>query len=348
MNQVSTVNIAVLGASGYTGAELLRLLLQHPHAYISALAAYSHAGKPVSAVFPHLYHHDLPNLVTIESIDFSDIDLVFCCLPHGTTQPIIASLPGHVRIIDLSADFRLHDAAAYQHWYGKHHQALALQSQAVYGLSEHYRDQINDARLVANPGCYPTCSLLPLLPLVNAAMLEQGQLIIDAKSGVSGAGRAVKESLIYNEVAEGLTPYSVNQHRHKAEMMQELHVTDSRYDVTFVPHLIPQRRGMVATMYARLANGATINDARVTLQECYAPAPFVQVLGDDMVPSTHHVRGSNQCYMNVFTGSDNQHIILISAIDNLMKGASGQAVHNMNLMYGFDETAGLTQGALFP
>jgi N-acetyl-gamma-glutamyl-phosphate reductase len=340
----STLNIAILGASGYTGAELIRLCLQHPHVHIAALSANTYAGQSIAEVFPHLGGHDLPMLEMIEAIDFTAIDVVFCCLPHATTQAIIPTLPKHVTIIDLSADFRLHDLAAYEYWYGHTHAAPELQKEAVYALTEHYAAQVKKARLIANPGCYPTCSLLPLLPLKQAGLLNLSHaIIVDAKSGVTGAGRSVKQNLLFNEVSEGTTPYSINQHRHKAELEQEL----GSKNITFVPHLLPQKRGMIATIYANLKNG-TANEARQTLQDFYAPHPFVTVLKAGDGPSTHHVRGSNQCHIGVFEGASVDNIILISVIDNLMKGASGQALHNMNIRFGFTETLGLTSGVLFP
>ncbi len=348
-NSIQPVNIAILGASGYTGAELLRLLPAHPYACITALTAHAHAGKPVDAVFPHLTGHNLPSLTTIDAVDFSEIDIVFCCLPHATTQTVLRDLPEHVRIIDLSADFRLTDIHAYERWYGQPHQAQSLQQEAVYGLTEHYRERIAPVRLIANPGCYPTCSLLALLPLASNRLIDTSRVIIDAKSGVSGAGRSVKQHLLYNEVAEGMQPYGVNQHRHMAEMEQEITAFGGTSPgITFVPHLVPQRRGMIATIYANLHEGVTYDQARNMLAQAYAPEPFVTLLDEGVVPSTHSVRGTNHCHLNLFPGTGDDQIILISAIDNLVKGASGQAIQNLNVMLGVDETLGLQGGAIFP
>lgn len=343
------IRCAIIGASGYTGAELIRLLHSHPHAEIAALSANSHAGQQMQDVFPHLFYDALPPLTSTEAIHFDDIDVAFCCLPHATSQKIIATLPKHLKIIDLSADFRLADVEAYRHWYGEDHHAPALQAEAIYGLTEHYRADLPNHRLIANPGCYPTCSLLPLLPLAKAGMLEADPIIIDAKSGVSGAGRAIKQGMLYNEVSEGMTAYSVNHHRHMGELHQELSLAlGVQPRITFVPHLIPQKRGMVTTIYARLTSGYDITAARAQLHQTYEYEPFVHLMPQGNVPSTHSVRGSNHCLMNIFAGSDARSIILISVIDNLMKGASGQAVQNMNLLCGLPETEGLMGGALFP
>jgi N-acetyl-gamma-glutamyl-phosphate reductase len=346
---MKTHNIAILGASGYTGAELIRLLRQHPNVRIKALAANTQAGQTAAAIFPHLSGMGLPDMVAMEEVDFSTIHTVFCCLPHATSQTIIRDLPHHLNIIDLSADFRLRDPLQYQQWYGEPHKAEALQREAVYGLSEHYRDAVRKARLIANPGCYPTCSLLPLIPLLKAQLVSPQHIIIDAKSGVSGAGRSVKQNLIYNEVAEGLTPYSVNHHRHMGELAQEISFfASAEASVTFVPHLVPMRRGMISTLYVHLTHGATLAQLREVLLAAYNIEPFVQLLPEGHAPSTHSVRGTNHCHIGVFEGATPEQAILVSAIDNLIKGASGQAIQNMNLMQGWNETLGLEQTALFP
>lgn len=330
-------NVAILGASGYTGAELLRLLANHPQVNIVALTAETQAGQKMADVFPHLAHMGFVDLVTIEEVDFSKIDLVFCCLPHGTTQGVLAKLPEKVRIVDLSADFRLRDENAYAEWYGHAHQAIELQKKAVYGLTEHYRAQIKNARLVANPGCYPTCSLLPLIPLLKAKTILEEGIIIDAKSGVTGAGRSVKRNLLFSEIDEGMSAYSVGQHRHMPEIEQEMSVAAGKaVTINFTPHLIPMRRGMIATVYVKL-NGGTVEEAKKILSDAYAKEAFVQVLEKGVMPATHYVRGTNYCQMNVFKGRTDKDMIIVSAIDNLGKGASGQAVQNMNVMFGFDE-----------
>jgi N-acetyl-gamma-glutamyl-phosphate reductase len=341
--------IGILGASGYTGADLVRLAATHPNMHIEAMTANTHAGKAMAAVFPHLAGLDLPVLGRVEETDWGALDAVFCGLPHGTTQEIIASLPEHVKIIDMSADFRLRDTDTYATWYGHEHRAPHLQPQAVYGLTEHYREQIAAARLVACPGCYPTAALLLLLPLVGAGVVEAGSLIIDAKSGVSGAGRGPREATLFCEVGEGLKPYGVAAHRHAPEIEQELsRVAGRGLIVSFTPHLIPMSRGELLSVYAALPEGKTAADVRAVLEERYRDEPFVRVVPEDVIPATQHVRGANSCLLGVFADRQPGRVILFSTLDNLVKGSSGQAVQNFNCMFGLDETTGLRQQPLFP
>jgi N-acetyl-gamma-glutamyl-phosphate reductase len=343
------IRIAVLGASGYTGAELLRILCRHPQADIAALTAERNAGQPVGAVFPHLFYENLPPLVKIAEVDWTKIDLVFCCLPHGTTQEVIAGLPPHLRIIDLSADFRLADPASYAEWYGHEHRAVPLQKDAVYGLTEINREAIKKARLVANPGCYPTSVQLPLAPLFMAGLLRAEDVIIDSKSGVTGAGREAKLTSLYSEVAEGLHPYGVARHRHTPEIEQGLSLAAGKpVRVAFTPHLIPMNRGMLSTIYVKLAAGKTADDLRAEWQRVYRDEPFIKILPAGATPATHYTRGTNGCGIAVFADRLEGRAIILSVIDNLGKGASGQAVQNMNLMYGLPETTGLDVIALFP
>ena len=343
------LRIGVLGASGYTGADLVRLLLRHPDAEIRVLTADRHAGKPLAAVFPHLDGFGLPDLIKVDDADWSQVDVVFCGLPHGTTQEVIAALPDAVKVVDLSADFRLRDADAYAEWYGHAHLAPSLQETAVYGLTEWYRDAVRSARLVANPGCYPTAALLPLLPLVADGLVDRDSLAIDAKSGVSGAGRALKEASLFSEVAEGAHAYGVGRHRHMAELEQELSaVAGAPVVAGFTPHLLPMNRGELVTTHLRLADGADLADLRGSLERRYAGESFVRVLAEGLSPDTRHVRGSNLCHIAVFADRRPGHAVVISVIDNLVKGASGQAVQNMNVMAGLPESAGLSQVALYP
>jgi len=347
------IRVAVVGASGYTGAELVRLLVCHPAVQISTMTADRKAGQNLGDVFPHLASAEknagLPGLVALDAVDWDDIDVAFLGLPHGTTQSVALALPRHLKIIDLSADFRLSDPAAYAQWYGHPHQAPELQGEAVYGLTELARSRIRGARLVACPGCYPTSALLPLIPLVEAGLVDTGDIIIDAKSGVSGAGRAAKEATLFAEVAEGIHAYGIATHRHAPEIEQGLSAAcGSDVVVNFTPHLMPMNRGILSTLYLRLANGATAEQARAALAERYAAEPFVRVVPEGVAPATRHVRGSNHCLIGVFADRLPGRVIVLSVIDNLVKGASGQAVQNMNLVCGLPETTGLEQQPLFP
>ncbi len=343
------IRVGILGASGYTGGDLVRLLAHHPHVAITALTADRHAGKPLGAVFGHLGGVGLPDLARVEDVDWAGLDLVFCALPHGTTQEIVARLPGHLRIVDLSADFRLRDTATYAQWYGHAHYAPDLQPDAAYGLTELNRDRIRAARLVANPGCYPTATLLALQPLVEAGLVDPDCLIIDAKSGVTGAGRGLKDTLLFGEVAEGVHAYGVGGHRHMPEIEQELAKAAGRpVTISFTPHLVPMNRGEYVTCYVRLHGGADAERARAALADRYAPEPFVTVLDPGIVPQTRFVRGTNHCHIAVFADRRPGWALVIAAIDNLVKGSSGEAIQNMNVMLGLDETAALTQLALFP
>jgi len=345
----SKANIAILGASGYTGAELVRLLAQHPAVNIAAMTADRKAGEAYGAVYPHLARLDLPPLVSIEALDWAQFDLIFCGLPHGTTQQVIAAIPKNKKVVDLSADFRLTDPAAYAKWYGHAHQALDLQQDAVFGLSEFNREAIKGGRLVACPGCYPTCALLPLLPLVQQKIISAEDIIIDAKSGVSGAGRALKEGSLFTEVSEAIHAYGVADHRHMAELDQELsRAAGFAVTASFTPHLVPMNRGILSTIYVRLHDDHTAQSTHAHLSARYQNEPFVHVLPLGEVPGTRHVRGSNHALIGVKADRQAGRMIIVSAIDNLVKGASGQAVQNMNLMLGFAETEGLRQEALFP
>jgi len=343
------IRVAILGASGYTGAELLRLLLRHPDVEIKALTADRKAGEGIETVFPQFFGMKLPKLVTIKEVDWSEVDAVFCALPHGTTQEVIAGLPAHLKIIDLSADFRLRSLDDYAKWYGHEHRAPKLQEEAVYGITELARDDVKAARLVANPGCYPTSAQLPLVPLLEAEQIDADEIVIDAKSGVSGAGRALKEGSLFCEAAEGVHAYGVASHRHGPEIEQGLSDAVGRpILVNFTPHLMPMNRGMLSSIYVKLAKGASAEDLRATLLSRYQDEPFIQILPQGISPQTRHVRGSNACQIAVFADRIKGRAMIFSAIDNLMKGASGQAVQNFNVMFGLKETTGLDQIAIFP
>ena len=343
--------IGILGASGYTGADAVRLLARHPHAEITALTANTHAGKTMDEVFPHLFMVELPRLKEWEQVDWTKLDAVFCGLPHGTTQEIIAAVLAAnpaIKILDMSADFRLRDMKTYAQWYGHEHRAPALQGEAVYGLTEFYRKKIASARLVACPGCYPTAALLSLLPIAKAKLIDVDDIVIDAKSGITGAGRGLKQNTQFSESGEGLSPYSVGTHRHAPEIEQEIGIAaGSAVTVNFTPHLIPMSRGELCTSYVKLRGGSA-DDLREALSDAYRNEPFVHVAKKGVLPQTQNVRGSNYVQIGVFADRIKNRAIVISVLDNLVKGSAGQAIQNMNLMLGFAETTGLEQIALFP
>ena len=341
-----THNIAILGASGYTGAELIRLIAGHSSMQIKALGANSKAGQTIAEVFPHLRHLDLPTLVTIEEIDFSQIDLCFCALPHKTSQEVISQLPGDMKIVDLSADFRLRDPEAYAKWYGNPHAALEQQKEAVYGLTEFYREEIKSARLVAGTGCNAATGQFALRPLIEKGVIDLDDIILDLKCAVSGAGRSLKENLLHAELSEGYHAYSLGgTHRHLGEFDQEFSAIAGRpVKVQFTPHLVPANRGILATVYVK-------GDAEVihkTLAAAYDAEPFIEVLPMGEAPSTRHIRGSNFCHIGVVADRIDGRAIVVAALDNLTKGSSGQALQNANLMLGIDEVEGLMMAPLFP
>jgi N-acetyl-gamma-glutamyl-phosphate reductase len=342
-------NVGILGATGYTGAELLRLLQSHRSARVTCMTSERFAGQGIEQVFPHLIGRDLPTLRKIGEDDLGKLDVVFGCLPHGTTQEVIGNLPKGPKIVDLSADFRLRDPALYERTYGKPHQAVERQKTAVYGLTEHARSAIKETDLVANPGCYPTTAQLPLIPLIKAGLVQNDQIIIDAKSGVTGAGRAPREGSLFTEVSEGLHAYGISSHRHTPEIEQSLaEAAGEPLAVTFTPHLIPMNRGILATIYVKLKGAVTPEDLQHALERAYQAEPFVRVLPFKGLPATRHVRGTNHCHVAVHPGRRPGQAILISVTDNLVKGASGQALQNMNVMLDLPETEGLDQAPLFP
>jgi N-acetyl-gamma-glutamyl-phosphate reductase len=304
-------------------------------------------------VFPQFAPSALPKLTSIESVNWktADVDLAFCALPHGTTQKVIKALLGvapKLKVVDLSADFRLADPTAYARWYGHEHQAPELQNEAVYGLTEIYRSEVAKARLVANPGCYTTCAELPLLPLLRAKAIDPDEIVVDAKSGMTGAGRAAKEEMLFSEVSEGFHAYGVGHHRHMAELDQEFSkAADREVTVSFTPHLVPMNRGILSTIYVRGLRRSP-EDLHAILSKSYANEPFVHVLPYGQMPQTRHVRGSNMTFIGVAKDRMAGRAIICAALDNLVKGAAGQAVQNMNLMLGFPEVMGLEQVALFP
>jgi N-acetyl-gamma-glutamyl-phosphate reductase len=338
----------IIGASGYTGAELLRLLAGHPEIEVATVTAHSNAGQVVGEHTPSLaaaYPGMRYEAASPEALQ--GLDLVFCALPHGESQRIVPELRGRVGlIVDLAADFRLRDAALYPTWYGEPHQAPELLGEAVFGLPELFRDDLAGATLVAAAGCYPTSAGLALAPLLRAGLIEASGIIVDAASGVSGAGRAAKEHLHFGTVDEDFTAYGLLNHRHTPEMQQIL-----RAEVLFTPHLVPMVRGILATCYARptaaaVAAGLTTTDVMATLHSAYDDEPFVVVT--DAPPSTKATSGSNCAHVTARVDERTGWVLVLCALDNLVKGASGQAIQCANAVLGLPETTGLPLGGMYP
>ncbi|MEL7041324.1 MAG: N-acetyl-gamma-glutamyl-phosphate reductase [Pseudomonadota bacterium] len=346
MSNETRLKAAVLGASGYTGAETVRLLAGHPRVDAIAATGHSLAGKALSEIFPHLAGPtDLP-VVKAEDVAWESVDIAFGCLPHGTSQDVIETLPAHVTIVDLSADYRLRDASLYASTYGRAHLNPARTANVKYGLPEWRGAELLGESLVACPGCYPTASLLALLPIID--LIDADSVVIDAKSGVSGAGRGLKEGNLFSEAAEGAHAYGVGTHRHAPEIEQELNLQAGRGDigVTFTPHLLPMTRGELVTCHIR----GDADQIHTALAAKYADAPFVSVLPLGAAPpDTRHVRGTNNCRIAVYPDRVKGRAVVIAVIDNLVKGSSGQAIQNLNLVMGWEETLGLSGlQALFP
>ena len=346
--------VAIVGASGYSGEELVRLLLQHPHVELTAVTSRHYAGQTVAQVFPKFAHQPGAKTLRFTEPDAEllakQAEIIFLALPHGIAAQYAEPLLGHgAKVIDLSADFRLRDPNVYTEFYSIDHHAPELVGEAVYGLPEIYREKIRGAKLVACPGCYPTSILLPLLPLIRERIVEPQSIIATSLSGVTGAGRKVEADYLFAECNESLRPYGVPKHRHLSEIEQELSiVAGEKITVQFTPHLVPVNRGILSTMYVRGRRGRAAQDLHAILAKAYAKEPFVHVLPFGQVPHTRHVRGSNMTFIGLADDRIPGRAIIVSALDNLTKGASGQAVQNMNVMLGYPETMGLTQVALFP
>ncbi|HEX9115704.1 MAG TPA: N-acetyl-gamma-glutamyl-phosphate reductase [Anaerolineae bacterium] len=343
------IKIGILGATGYTGLELLKILARHAEAEVVWLTSENSAGQTFGDVFAYPLPYSTMSLVPVAQADLAAVDLVFACLPHGASQGAVAAArQAGARVVDLSADYRLHDPARYESWYGKPHTQLSALAEAVYGLPELHRAQIAPASIVGNPGCYPTSVILPLAPLARAGWLA-GTVIADSKSGVSGAGRGLALKSHFVEVNENLSPYSIGRtHRHLAEIEQELETAAGVGDhgagvfqVIFSPHLVPINRGIVSTIYVNLPAGVTGPQARECLNEAYHGEPFVRILPPGQVATMAHSVNTNNCTIALTAVPGSQTLILTSSIDNLIKGASGQAIQNMNVMYGLDEACGL-------
>jgi len=342
------ISVAVVGGTGYTGSELLRLLVGHPGVSIALVTSRNDAGMPVAEMFPHLRGRLELRFSAPATDRLAECDLVFFATPNGTAMGLVPELlDSGARVIDLAADFRLKDVAEWERWYGMPHACPELLAEAVYGLPEVNRGAIRKARLIANPGCYPTAVSLGFLPLLEQGLADPSWLVADAKSGVSGAGRKASVGLLMGEVGESFKAYSAEGHRHQPEICQNLRpLTGNNLNLTFVPHLLPMIRGIEATLYARLARTGV--DLQEVFEERYRAEPFVDVMPAGTHPDTRSVRGSNFCRIAVMEPLARGVVVVQSVIDNLVKGAAGQAVQNMNLMFGFDELTGLEQPALLP
>ena len=343
------ITVAVIGASGYSGLELVRLLLQHPQVKITVVTSERYAGQPLDQLFPSL----LPLLnMPLEPLEPEKIvrkaDFVFTALPHKEAMAVIPFfIDAGKKVVDLSADFRFKNCSIYEKWYQKH-TAPQLLKTAVYGLPEINRSKIKSAALVANPGCYPTSAIIPLVPLIREDLISQQSIIIDAKSGVSGAGRGAKVASLFCEASESFKAYSVAQHRHQPEIEEQLgHVAGKPLAITFAPHLVPMNRGILSTIYVDLKQRLKPDEMRAVFNKHYGKEKFVRVFPNGLLPQTGWVRGSNYCDVG-FVMSGKKKVILISAIDNLVKGAAGQAVQNMNIMLRFKEDKALEQIPLYP
>ncbi|MEJ2590707.1 MAG: N-acetyl-gamma-glutamyl-phosphate reductase [Candidatus Thiodiazotropha sp.] len=343
------IKVGIVGGTGYTGVELLRLLATHPHCEVVAITSRAEAGSPVAGMFPNLRGHFDLRFVDPKEANLHQCDLVFFATPNGIAmKQAPALLAAGVRVIDLAADFRISDREVWESWYGMEHAAPELLGEAVYGLPEINRQAVTKARLVANPGCYPTAVTLGFLPLVEARLVDVGHLIADAKSGVSGAGRKASVAQLMGETGESFKAYAIAGHRHQPEISQTLgRAAHDRVGLTFVPHLVPMIRGIEATLYARLGQ-RDADDLQALFESRYRDEPFVDVMPAGSHPETRSVRGVNQCRIAVHRPLEGDVVVVSAVIDNLVKGAAGQAVQNMNLMFGLPETAGLQQVALLP
>jgi N-acetyl-gamma-glutamyl-phosphate reductase len=344
------VKVAVVGASGYTGVELIRLLLSHPGVDITCVTSRQNAGESIAAVFPSLLGRiELVCDPVDTTLIAAKADFVFTALPHQSAMEVVpALLAAGRKVVDLSADYRLRDVSVYEAWYARHTSADLL-GEAVYGLPEIYRAQVAGARLVANPGCYPTSVALALAPLLKTGLIDPASLIIDSKSGTSGAGRSAKVDSLYCEVNEGFKAYGVASHRHTPEIEQTLtDLAGAKVLVNFTPHLLPVNRGILSTCYATLKEEKTTLELVEIFQQHYAGEYFVRVHPAGSLPNVAFVRGSNFCDLGVVSDPRTGRVIVVAAIDNLVKGAAGQALQNMNLMLGFEESAGLTALPVFP
>lgn len=338
------INVSIIGSTGYAGVELARLLISHPQAHIAHLVSHSHAGESISNPYPNFkgINDKICSPLDINTIA-QDSDIVFTSLPHGTSDSVVHFLHNEgIKVIDLSADFRYRNVAVYEKWYHRVHESPHLLEKSVYGLPEVYRDDIQSAHIVGNPGCYSTCSILGLAPLVASQTIDLDSIIIDAKSGATGAGKTLSQGLHFCELDETMRAYKVATHRHTSEIEEILSLfTHEEIKLSFTPHLMPTKRGILCTMYANLNDSYTFNYIYDMYMEFYAGEYFIEIYDEGELPEPKFVNGSNSCHIGFVIDKRLNRIVVVAAIDNLIKGAGGQAIQNMNIMFGLEDTVGL-------
>ena len=341
------MKVGILGATGYTGQELLRILNNHPEVEVVYIGSSTSAGKKIAEIYPHLTD---TSLLILENEEVPDVDLLFIALPHGIAASRAEELLARgIKIIDLGADFRLRQADVYEEWYKLKHPNPTIIKDAVYGLPELYRQEIKDKNIIANPGCYPTASLLSLVPLLKAGFIKKEGIVIDGKSGVSGAGRGMNQAVHFSEVNENFKAYGVGEHRHTPEIEQQLGLAaGSSVIINFTPHLVPMTRGILVTIYADIKGEISDQELRNCWQDYYAGEPFIHLLPEGIWPQTKYCYGSNHAFLQLKYQPRTGKAVLVGVIDNLVKGASGQAIQNMNLLFGLPETTGLETTGLWP
>ena len=347
---MSVVKVGIVGGTGYTGVELLRILANHPQAEVTMITSRSEEGVALADMFPNLRgHYDLKFSVP-DAAQLKTCDVVFFATPHGVAMSMADELTSAgVKVIDLAADFRIEDLDVWSKYYGMAHTEAKLFDKVAYGLPEYFREQIKQAQIIANPGCYPTSTMLGLLPLLTHKLIDASRIIVDGKSGVSGAGRGANVAMLGAEMSESFKAYGVAGHRHQPEMREKLtQLGGQSVGLTFVPHLVPMVRGMENTIYATMTTDMSQQQLQALYEEVYQNEPFVDVMPAGSLPETRMVKGSNMCRIAIYRPADSDQVVVTSVIDNLVKGAAGQAIQNMNIMCGLDESMGLNQVALLP
>ena len=333
-----------MGASGYTGAEVLRILLKHPYVKIQELIGAQSAGKKISEIFSNFYGTELPIVKSFENSDLSEINVIFSCAPSGVLSGIIDKLPKHLIVIDLSSDFRFNDINIYNNHYDAH-KSPSFINKFTYGLSEIFRDEIKKSKFISCPGCYPTSALLPLIPLLDSNLIKNEEIIIDSKSGITGAGRNMKKELLFSENFGSVKAYGNGNHRHKPEIEHIIEIaTNKKTSISFTPHIIPINRGILSSIYVR----SDFNEVKECLNSYYEKSKFIKINKDDMIPKISDVVGSNLCRIGLIKNLGSDWVTIISVIDNLVKGASGQAVQNLNILMDYPEELGLDNHSLSP